>query len=82
MIIQFVKGESLPVVCVAHADTERGSQRLKQFVSHGLVCCQENESCLTSLFPNVIPLPSFGICGYPDIYTEKVFTFCKLNLNP
>ena len=43
---------------------------------------QENESYLTSVFPKVIPLPSFGMRGYPHIYTGEAFTFCKLNLNP
>ena len=71
MIIQFVKDEGLPVVWVdtstCRYDTESGSQRVKHSVSYGFVCCQENESYLTSIFPKVIPLPSFGICGYPHI---------------
>ena len=54
MIIQFVKDEGLPVVCVATRTclyhTERGS-RAKHFVSYGFVCCQENESYLTPVFP-------------------------------
>ena len=69
MISQFVIDEGLPNVCVATStcryDTERGSRRVKQFVSYGFVCCQENESYLTSVFPKVIPLPSFGMCDYP-----------------
>ena len=81
MIIQFVKGEGLRVVFVATStyryDTERGSQRVKQFVSYGFVCCQENESYLTSVFPKVIPFPSFGMCGYAHIYTEKFLHFAK-----
>ena len=66
-IIQFVKDEGLPVVCVCHYDTQRGSQRVKQFVSYGFVRCQENESYLTSVFPEIISLPSFGMYGYPHI---------------
>ena len=53
MIIQFVKEEGFPVVCVATStclyDAERRSQRVKQFVSYGCVCCQENDSYLTSV---------------------------------
>ena len=72
MVIQFVKDEGLPVVCVAtrtcRYNTERGSQRVKQFVSYGLVCCQKkNDNYLTSVLPEVIPLQSFGMCGYPHI---------------
>ena len=71
MIIQFVKDEGLPIVCVASStcryDTERRSRRMKQFVSYGFVYCQEGESYLTSVFPKVIPSPSFGMCGYPQI---------------
>ena len=64
MIIHFVKDEGLPVVVwpPAHVVTisaERRSRRVKQFVSYGFVCCQENESYLTSVFPKVILSPSF-----------------------
>ena len=56
MIIQFVKDDGLPVVCVAtntcRYDTER-SRRVKQFVSYGFVYCQENESYFTSVFTKV-----------------------------
>ena len=69
MIIQFVKGEGLPVVCVATStcrhDTGRGSQRVKQLVSYDFVCCQENEVIFSSVFSEVITLPSFEMCGYP-----------------
>ena len=51
---------------------------MKQFVSYGLVCCQKHDSYFTSVLPEVIPLQSFGMCGY----TKKAFTCCKLNLNP
>ena len=63
MIIHFVKDEGLPVVVwpatsTCRYDTERRSRRVKQFVSYGFVCCQENESYLTSVFPKVILSPS------------------------
>ena len=84
IIIQFVKDNGLPIVCVAtrtcRYDTERRSRRVKQFMSYSFSCCQENESYLNSVFPKVIPMPSFEMCGYPHILTEKAFTFCKLNL--
>ena len=71
MIIQFVKDDGLPVVCVATStfryETERRSRRVKQFVSYGLVCSQENNSYITSVFRKVIPSPSFGMPGYPRI---------------
>ena len=71
MIIQFVKDEGLSIACVATSicpyDTERRSRRVKQFVSYSFVCCQENESYLTSVFPKVIPSLSSGMCGYPQI---------------
>ena len=63
MIIHFVKDEGLPVVVWPPAhDTERRSRRVKQFVSYGFVCCQENESYLTFVFPKVILSPSFFMC--------------------
>ena len=74
MIIQFVNGEGLRVVCVATStwryDTERGFLRVTQFVSYYFVCCQENGSYLTSVFPKVIPLSSFGMHGYPHSRAE------------
>ena len=64
MIIQFVKTEGLLIVCVATStcryDTERGSRRVKQFVCYGFVCCQENGSYLTPVFPKVIPFTSLA----------------------
>ena len=73
--------------CVATStylyDTERRSRRVKQFVSYGFVCCQENESCLTSVFPKVILSPSICMCDWlPTDLDRKTFTFYKLNLNP
>ena len=70
MIIHFLKDEGLPIVvwsshcCVVTCrhNTERKPQRVKQFVSYGFVCCQENESHLTSVFPKVILSPSFCMC--------------------
>ena len=65
MIIQFVKDDGFPVVCVATTtcpySTERRSERVKQFVSYGFVRCQENERYFTSVFPKVIPSPSVGM---------------------
>ena len=64
-------------------DTERRSRQVKQFVSYGFVCCQENESYLTFVFPKVILSPSFCMCDWlPTDLDRKTFTFCKLNLNP
>ena len=71
MIIQFVKDEGLLIVSVDTStccdDTKRGSRPVKQFVSYGFVCCQVNESYLTSALPKVIAFPSFGMFGYPHI---------------
>ena len=81
MIIQFVKDEGLPVVCVAtrtcRYDTERGSLRVEQFLSYGFVCCQENESYRTSVFPKVIPLSSYGMCGYHTSRQKKALHFAN-----
>ena len=54
MIIQFIKDEGLPVVCVATSicryDTERRSRRVKQFASYGFVSGNNNYN-ITSVFP-------------------------------
>ena len=46
------------------------------------VLCVVKKTNFISVFPKVILSPSFGMCGYPQILTEKAFTFCKLDLNP
>ena len=70
MIIHFVKDEGLPVVVWPPAHTvtiEKMILASEPFVSYGYVCCQENESYLTSVFLKVILSPSFCMCDYAQI---------------
>ena len=83
MIIKFVKNEGFPIVCVATStcryDTERGSRRVKQFVSYSFVCCQENESYLTSVFSNqAISGENFSQSEYIAVGVISQFAFPPL----
>ena len=76
IIIEFVKDEGLPVVVwpPAHAVTIQKEDRNSSWVT---VLCIVKKTNFTSVFAKVIPSTSFGMCGYPQIWTEKPSHFAN-----
>ena len=82
MVIPVCKREGSSVVCVATStcryDTERGSQRVKQLMSHGFVHCQEKLKVILFLYSlKSFLCPVLG-CVATHTSRKKAFTFCKL----
>ena len=69
MIIQFVKDEGLPVVVwpPAHAVTIQKEDLGASETICELQFCVVKKTNFTSVFPEVIPSPRFGMCGYTDL---------------